>query len=166
MGMIGNFFRTDGETVQKLQKGEVSLYDLIDYESGKVDEDFVIDIDKSWHAMHYTLCGEVWESTDDPLSKIVLNGSLLNDEDVGYGPAMIITAPEVHNICDALKTVSKEWLRARFSVPEMAAKEIYPIIDDEDENDFFDYVYSYFEEVVLFFDRAKIDNHHILFFVN
>lgn len=164
MGMIGNFFRADEKTVQKIQKGEVSLVDLIYNE--EIDEDFILDIDKSWHAIHFTLSGKVWDSTDDPLSKMILSGNLVNDEDLGYGPAMLITNGDIHDINIALKTVSEDWFRKKFSVSDMIANEVYPVMNDEDEEEFFDYVYSFFKETVTFFEKAEIQNQYILFFVN
>ena len=166
MGMVGNFFRTDEATVQRLRDGKLSLTELLydDFES--VDDDCFLDIDKAWHAIHFTLSGEVWESTDDPLSKVILNSNLINDEDMGYGPAMLLMPNEVKDASNALEGVSKDWFRKKFSVSNMAKNEIYPVINSEDEEEFFDYVYENFKQVVVFFEKAAQLRECILFFIS
>ena len=111
------------------------------------------------------LSGEAWECTDDPLSKAILGGKPVNDEDMGYGPALLLPAEEVHAIHNALKTVSDEWFRKRFSIDEMLANEIYPVIDEHDEEEFFEYVYTYFKKMVAFYEAADKENQAILFFL-
>ncbi len=165
MSMIGNFFRTDDKTVRDLQTGKLLLGDLLYNEECEVDDDCFIDIDKSWHAIHFILSGEVWEASEDPLSKVILNGNELNDEDMGYGPAMLVGHDDIHNINNALKSVSEEWFRKRFSISNMLKNEIYPVVDDEDEDDFFQYVYEYFKLVKEFYEEAEKENQCVLFFI-
>jgi hypothetical protein len=166
MGMTGIFFRTDTQTLDAIRKGEVSLIDLLYSQNSKIDKASILDIDKTWHAIHFTLSGKVWDTTDDPLSKIILNGTLVNDEDMGYGPAMFIAYEDLHNINQALKSISRDWFRNRFSVPDMLANKIYPVGDDENEEEFFNYVYAYLEEIISFFTQAENNKQSILFFVN
>ena len=169
MGMYGNFFRTDEITVQKLKKGKESLWTLFQQchdENWNAVNDCVLGIDKTWHAIHFTLSGKAGDAADTPLSKVILNGNPLNDEDMGYGPAMLITAQEVLEINHAFRAVSEEWFRKRFSVPEMLANQIYPLFADEDEDAFFEYVYPYFKDIVSFFKKAGENRQCILFFVS
>lgn len=165
MSMIGNFFRTDEKTVQKIQAGKLSLIDLIYNRSSEIDKNCILSIDKAWHAIHFILSGKVWDCTEDPLSKMILSGNIINDEDIGYGPAMLITTEEVHNINNALKTVSEDWFRKRFSVSDMLANSIYSVSYNEDE-ELFNYIYSLFRHAVAFFKDAEINNQCILFFIN
>ena len=51
MGMIGCYIRMDDENVKELQNG--AQLDI----SGS--DDNTLDIDKSWHAIHFVLSGEV-----------------------------------------------------------------------------------------------------------
>ena len=166
MGMVGNYFRTDIETVNKIKCGELSLVELCYSEDDFMDSDSFMYLDKSWHAIHFILSGEVWTSTDDPLSKVVLNGNILNDEDMGYGPAMVLMPDELHDINKALKVTTKEWFLEEFSITDMIANEIYPVMNDENADDFFEYIYHYFAELVDFFKKAEQENQCILFFVN
>ncbi len=54
MGMAGNYIAVDSETIVKIASGELQLegLDPAEYPS--------LDIDKSWQAILYTLCGEVF----------------------------------------------------------------------------------------------------------
>jgi len=167
MGMRGNFIRIGEKTIQEIQQGVLSVWDLLYDENKKIDTDNVLNIDKAWHAIHFILTGRQWGSTDDePLSKIIGSESPVNDKDMGYGPAMLITDKEIHDINNALKIISQDWFRAKFSISDMQKNEIYPIMNDEDEDEFFDYVYSYFKEVIIFFEKAENANQYILFFIS
>jgi len=166
MGMIGNYFRTDGETVNKVKCGELSLVELCYEAEDSMDSDSFLYIDKSWHAIHFVLSGEVWDATDDPLSKVVLNGNIVNDEDMGYGPAMLLMSDELHDINKALEGFTKEWFLEQFSITDMIANEIYPVMNDENGDDFFEYIYHYFTEIVDFLKKAEQSNQCVLFFVN
>ena len=76
MGMIGCYIRMDDENVKELQNG--AQLDI----SGS--DDNTLDIDKSWHAIHFVLSGEVWEIDEDNLlSQVVLGGSPVNDYYMG-----------------------------------------------------------------------------------
>ena len=166
---IGNFFRTDEKTVKDIQKGKLSLIDLLydtTHKNAKVHEDHVLDVDKAWHAIHFTLSGEAGNSSKEaPLSKVVLGGNLISDEDREYGPAALLTAEELPRVNSALQGVSKQWFWERFSVAEMAANHVYPVREDDDEETFFEYVYGYFEKVVEFFAEAEREKQAVLFLV-
>lgn len=83
MGMIGCYIRMDDENVKEFQNGaELDSFG---------NNDNMLDIDKSWHAIHFVLSGEVWGfDEDDPLSQVVLGGAPVNDDDMGYGPARLL----------------------------------------------------------------------------
>ena len=86
MGMIGYYFRADEDLVNQIKSGE--------YEDVFYKEDFennLLDVDKSWHAIHFVLTGQVWDAPDDELlSHVVMGGQPLEDMDMGYGPARLL----------------------------------------------------------------------------
>jgi|GEM_PF-2542501 len=182
MSMIGNFFRTDENTVRKIKNGEMSLAELI-YENDDLDESLWIDIDKTWHAIDFTLLGNAREKKskfasllrgskndkeqpENILSKVVLNGDFINDEDVGYGPAMLVSSKDVHLVNEAIKNIDREQFRKMFSMSRMVKEKIYPLIREEDEDEFFEYVFPYFESVKEFYENASKENQCVLFFIN
>ena len=168
MPIIGEFIRMDKEKIEKFQKGKSSLCDFLDDMAGKTEnnENF-LNVDGAWHAIHFTLSGAVWDNTNNPLSKIIISGTPVNNEDVGYGPAMLITNDEIHIINKALKTVTRDSFRKNFSLSNMLANEIYPVYHEGgDEDKFFDFVYSYLKKIKSFFKEAKRDKQDILFYTH
>lgn len=167
MGMIGNYYMTDEETIKKIRQGEILVEDLIYNEEDNVDEEVTLDIDKAWHAIHFTLTGEIDEGNkDNILLKVVLGGKPVNDEDVGYSPAMLITADEVKEINNEIKGISEEDFHSKFNVKDMAKNKIYTIIEDEDEDGMFEYVWGHFESLKDFYSKAAEMGKCLLFYIN
>ena len=166
MSMIGNYIMTDSETIEKILDGELSAEDVLYDEDDNEPEDF-IDIDKSWHAIHFTLTGEIDEGDgDNPLAKVVMHGQLLGDEDVGYGPPMYLTVSDVKEANAALQAISAEDFAAKFDGAAMRENDIYPIMQDENMDEFLEYCLAYFDIVKDFFDKAAEEEKCIIFFLN
>jgi uncharacterized protein DUF1877 len=89
------------------------------------EDDRCLDIDKSWHAIHFLLSGDAWDG-EYPLSDVILGGSEMSDEDLGFGPARYLNPQEVQEMADALASVSEERLLRNFSPEAFAAAHIYP----------------------------------------
>lgn len=89
----------------------------------------VLSLDKSWHGVHYVLCGEV-EPGASLLSQAVMGGVALGDDDEGfsgYGPARYFTAAQVAELNQALSRPEVESeAAARFDADRMSQLGIYP----------------------------------------
>src|SRR5215204_5430284 len=72
-----------------------------------------IDLDKSWHGIHYLLTKTAWAG-EPPLSFLVLGGAEVGDIDVGYGTARAFRSDEVGRIHEELQPIEEETLRSRF----------------------------------------------------
>ena len=166
MSMIGNYYMTDRETVEKIQAGELAVEDLIYGEDDNVDEECLLDIDKTWYAIHFTLTGEIDEADESILTKVVFSANPINDEDVGYGPVSLIGEEEVKEIDKELKNISQADFRSKFNLKDMIENEIYPVMEGEDESEFFEYVWVHFEALKNFFSKAASQNKCILFYIN
>ena len=167
MSMIGNYYMTDEDTIKKIREGELSVEDLIYDENDDIEEEKALDIDKAWHAIHFTLTGEMDEGDEDNvLVKLTFGGSPVNDEDIGYGPALEITTDEVKEINLIVKDISQEDFRSKFSVSEMLENDIYPVIEDENEDEFFEYVWANFEALKNFLAKASKNDSCLLFYIN
>jgi hypothetical protein len=83
-----------------------------------------LEIEKAWHGLHYVLAGTRWEPTAPP-GNAVLGGTAVG-EDVGYGPARLMNAPEVDATAKALAALTTSEIRARFDGPAKAREQIYP----------------------------------------
>lgn len=96
---------------------------------------------------------------------MVLGGEPVNEEDMGYGPARLITREETAQMAEALKKWDKTAFREKFHVTEMLENDIYPVMSGEDEEAFFTYVWAYFTEVKEFFQKAAEEEQSVLTFL-
>ena len=102
---------------------------------------------------------------DDPLSQVVLGGVPVNDDDMGYGPARLLEKDLVKKAADALESWDQKAFQDGFSMDDMVENEIYPVMIDESEEEFFEYVWSYFQEVKKFFRQAADCGQNIISFI-
>lgn len=105
-----------------------------------------VSLEKAWHGLHFLLNGSSWDG-ELPLGFLVQGGQP-NEEDVGYGPARLLTPPQVQQLNAALADVSDDQLWSRFDAAEMEAEQIYPLIWDEPEE-------NLREEYLMYFHNLK-----------
>jgi Domain of unknown function (DUF1877) len=114
-----------------------------------VDEDVLmgagdaLELDKSWHVLHYVLTGAAW---DGPLpAAALLTGGREVGEDLGYGPARVLSAKETQAFALYLGMQSEASLVKKLNVPKMRSMDIYCADDDceEDLNHYFPQLKSY-----------------------
>jgi len=119
---------------------------------GPVEE---IDLDKSWHSIHYLLTKTAWEG-EAPLNFLVLGGEEVGNIDVGYGTARAFRSDDVRRIHEVLQLIDEETLRSRFDPVDMMSLEIYPEIWDCDPADdhTFGYCAEYFDDLKNFIART------------
>lgn len=161
MSMIGYYFMADDITVHKLEKGERADF-IFDSEN----EHNLCCIDKAWHAIHYTLTGEVREpSNDDILSQLVMGGVPVNDEDMGYGPMRLLDKNIVSQIAEALEKWDETAFREKFSMEDMVENNVYPIMAEEEDEQFFQYVWANLDALKEFFNDAARKNQNIIAFI-
>jgi hypothetical protein len=162
--MIGNYAMADEETISKILNGKLSSVKFLYGKDDNEPED-LIDIDKTWYAIHFTLTGDAGVG-DDALSKVVLGMHPLGDEDVGYGPPMYLTASDVAEVSSALQVVSEDDFTERFSVLEMKENNIYPVTSDENEEEFLEYCLGYYVGLKDFFAEAAERGLGVVFWIN
>jgi hypothetical protein len=118
-----------------------------------------IDLDKSWHGIHYLLTKTAWEG-ESPLNFLILGGEEVGNIDVGYGAGRALRSDEVIRIHEALLPIDEETLRSRFDPADMISLEIYPEIWDRDpaDDDTFGYCAEYFDDLKNFIARTTEGN--------
>jgi hypothetical protein len=85
-----------------------------------------ISLDKAWHGIHYLLIGQV-EPDGTPLGQVILGGTEIGDDDLGYGPARYFTQADVATTAGELgATTLGPQMQARFDPAQMVSLEIYP----------------------------------------
>jgi hypothetical protein len=142
----------DPATVAKLLYG-----DLDDDDAEMPEPD--LDLDKSWHGLHFLLTGTAWDIGTGG-GAAILGGDPVG-EDGGYGVPQLVRPDEVRAIADALEVLDIETLRARYDPQALAAADIYP--DIWDESDVFEsYLAPNFLELRRFYRTAAAHDQAVL----
>ena len=138
MSMIVNLVRVPASLGEELLQNPEGIYAIIEPEEDSndtgVSEDDMIDLDKSWHALHFFFTGTAWEG-QLPGSFLVLGGTEVGDLDVGYGPARYFDVATTAQIDAFLQSHDDAMLKSRFDPQKMLELSIYPEIWDEDDLD-------------------------------
>lgn len=161
MGMTGYFFRADDEILRKIKNG--STADIVFHSDM---EDYLLDIDKTWHAIHFTITGSPYDGDEnDVLTCLIFGQDPVNDDDLGYGPATTVEKETVVQISAALKEWDKEKFHEKFNLQSMIEHNIYPVMAEEDEEEFFTYVWEYFVFLKEFYQKAADEGQYVLTFI-
>jgi hypothetical protein len=94
-----------------------------------------IDLDKSWHILHYLLTGSD-NAIESPLNIIADESNKLAEIDLGYGPPFVINPDAVSRFAKAAAEVSDEQLLSRLRPSEMPLDTLYlgdAVREDPDE---------------------------------
>ena len=162
MGMIGHYFRTSSTNMRRMKFGKLDLYKFID----KLDESEQLDIDKTWQAIQFTLTGttgETDETGEPPWGNLVIGSDYIIPYEF---PLSFISAKEVREIAEAMKAMDEAEFRKIFDFKKMVSINIYPLVYGEDEEEFFDYVYGYFDEMRKFFFEAAARGLDVAFYID
>lgn len=126
MSMIGYFLAVSPEQCDTLVRDPASVATFVIEAVEDQDElgaDF-LDIDKSWHAIHFLLTGVV-EGGEPPLAWAVFAPTSIG-EDVGRGPARVLMPNEVVDVSKALAPLSADKVKRKCDLHVMNEREIYP----------------------------------------
>jgi hypothetical protein len=83
----------------------------------------LIDFDKAWQAVHFTLSGSEYES-EGPLGAMLSQGRTVGI-DLGYGQPWVITSDRMRAFSEALSTLADDDIRQRYDPAAMVANDIY-----------------------------------------
>ncbi len=120
------------DSADPVAAGEVRAMDLdsfVEWLEG-ADGRISFDVDKAWHAVHFTLTGDAWRP-DGSLGTVVLGGEPFG-EDIGYGPARWLGPTAVDAAARELAELTPADFAARLDFPSMVEQGIYPPIWDRD----------------------------------
>ena len=124
--MIGYFLAVKAEQSEMLVNDPASVATFVAEAVEDQDElgaDF-LDVDKSWHGIHFVLTGAV-TGGDAPLAWVVFAPTSIG-EDLGHGPARILKPDEVVEVSKALAPLTADKLKRRCDWNVMNEREIYP----------------------------------------
>jgi hypothetical protein len=154
MGMIACLAPLTADQLDRLRGDPDHLQDvLFPDENTYAPPKGSIDLDKSWHAMHYLLTGTAGEA-EGAQAAAILGGEELGP-DMGVGPARFLTQRQVQDVSIALSGVTEATLAARYDPRDMDAQRIYPGgIWERDGPQGLEYVLHYFRKLVPFYADA------------
>lgn len=168
MGMTGCYVALSEEDFYKHKNEGVNIYEFTDeiYENDGI----YLDVDKAWDAIAF-----LFNKFDDKNAEYVmpLNGGTYNDlEELierfesEYG-VFYVNNEQVQRTYKFLQSVSLDDLKAHYDVKEMYNNDIYCVLEDEDSDDFFEYIASdgTFEEIKNLFKTATQREYGVLFAV-
>jgi len=109
------------------------------------------DIDKAWHGIHFVLTGT---DAEQPLPLgFILNGGTDIGDDLGYGPARLLTAQQVGEIATALEPFDAAAFAQRVDHKALCEHSIYSMDEDCEEDDR-EYLCEFFGELRAFMEAA------------
>lgn len=163
MSMIGNYRRITEAKLNELlaRPDELSSFLYPEDGPGTVPH---LDIDKTWHIIHFLLNGDTWEGAW-PLLGVVLGGTEISAEDVGYGPARYLTPAEVEEVASALDAIPPDTLWSRFDADAVRKAEIYPEAWSGGPEDR-EYVTDYYSQLRDFFATAAKAKEVVVLYLN
>ena len=113
-----------------------------------------ISLDKSWHAIHYLLTGQVWEG-EPPASCLLMGGREIGPIDLGFGPARAVLSDEVEAFHGLLSQTDAGALKQRYDPAAMANRGVYPdVIWERESEEAFEYVRANYEVLRAFVAAA------------
>jgi len=117
------------------------------------DKSQVLDIDKSWHGIHFLLTGEQYGG-EPPASLPILGGVEFGPQ-IYYGPARYLTPEQVQEASAHLAATPIETLKERYKPQALESADIYPTGMWESEGDqAFDYLAHWYVLLGSFYARA------------
>ncbi|MDK8180140.1 YfbM family protein [Paenibacillus sp. UMB4589-SE434] len=161
MGMRGYYVAMDDNMVQQITAGDIALKSL------KIDDYPGLDIDRSWEAIHYLLCGDIADG-EPPLGYVV---PLTSDKGIDFGSfgAFSLRAEQVAEALLAISELDEAQLRLRYDFPAMVKEEVYPLepdtVSDEDEDEFFAYMLQNFNEIRRFYSQTVAEGKGLIFYI-
>lgn len=167
MSMIGNFMSVDSEKLAAIMNGKEDIIDLEENAENGAQEGYsIFDVDKAWAAIQYILCKDTNEG-ELPMGYVIPMG-LENaiDCDLDFG-AFYLTAGQVQEVCDYLHTLSNRMIKQMYDVyfQSMVEDEVYPIVQDEDENEFYEYIHSHLLALREFYKEAAQKERAVIFYI-
>jgi len=124
------------------------------------DKDHLCETDKAWDAIHRCLTnGKLgFDGVEYPRNLCILGGEQMHEGDDYI--VSLLTPDQVKEVSEALKPITQEWLRSRYS--GIDGDDYGLNLGDED----FDYTWENFEDVREFYRKAASDGRWTIFTVD
>lgn len=157
MGMIGYYLAIESDYAEKIKNNEINVFDI------NTDEQNSLDIDKSWHALYYTL--SLMSADNGDLKYVVPMCDEVEIQCNSELPVFGLSLSQTAQVAKAVSGITKEDFLQNYHFSEMAENDVYPIMSDEESEEFFEYIYGYFTVIQKFFSKAASENKAIIFYI-
>ena len=161
MGMTGNYVLLPEETIQQIAEKKLDFFDI----TPPTEDNMSLDIDKSWQAIHFLLCGDL-DDGEPPLGYVVpLIDAQFFDSDFDFGSFYLFHS-QIKKAFAKIKEIDKESFRRLYDFPLLLEESIYPLTPEESEEEFFQYLYQNFESIKGLLHRALETNSGLIFYIS
>lgn len=160
MGMTGSYIAVENLLLSQIINSETSILDIdpAEYQS--------LEIDKSWQAIHYLLCGEI-ENGKPPMGYVVpVRDDNRLDCELEF-EAFYITAQQVKEAAGFLDTLDDDALANLYDFASMQKNSVYPLHGSENETDaasFYEYIASYLVKLRAYFHQTAEKGYGMIFY--
>ena len=155
--MIGTYLVVNDEELEKIKSGELSLWDI---------KENACDIDKAWHVIQYMFTGELADG-EPPYGYIVpmIAELLLPEVETDYG-VFCLSEEQAAEAYTCIKGMTEAEFKEQFTFDEMAEAGVYPIVDDEDPEELFQYIWANFQALQDFYKMAAEGKQKVIFYIS
>jgi hypothetical protein len=166
MSMVGGYVRLEEAELKRVLGGDPAQLPDFLFSDRFDDSELRLDIDKTWHIIHFLLNGDPWQG-DGALGALVLGGTEIGDgEEMGYGPARYLLPDEVAEVAAALAPIPAATLLSRFDAAAVARAKIYPEDSWSGGEEDQDYIAENFEALKRFFAAAAQAKHAMILWLS
>ena len=158
MGMIGNYIAVENSVLQQIIDGNKAILEI------ETNQEQTLDIDKSWQALHYLLCKNI-DNGEPPIGYVVplLDDNVIESEQ-DFG-AFYITPEQVKAASNFLNVLNEDTIKKMYDFKMMQKEELYPLVEDDDENEFYEYIFLYLMELKQYFMQTAKQGYAIVFYI-
>ncbi len=136
--------------------------EIPEYLFGKSEQRHILELNKSWQAIHYMLTGSSGQSRHS-LSELMFGGKAMIAAD---DEAPRLQDPEqVQQLSVKLQAVSNEDFAAKYNPKMMDASQVYPCIWAKDGEDGLEYLLHYFKLLKKFYATAAKRQHSVMLWI-
>jgi hypothetical protein len=101
-------------------QARIKLSDFMPFEAA-------LDLDKSWHILHYLMTGQFGLDGASDISDGLLGGDDIGDDLVGYGPARLLDAASTKRFAEFLRMQDAQTMKSRVNHEEMMRLRVYGV---------------------------------------
>lgn len=138
--------------------------EILDFLDSEVPASQELDLDKTWHGLHFLLTGEAWGG-QEPICYILAAGEQIGDEeehDAGYGPARGLYVSQVKAFAQALAAITKQEVSSRYNGRQMMVLELYPRGWEEEPDEMREWLLASYDKLQRFVVQAAANNKALL----